>query len=233
MISVCMATYNGEIFIKEQLASILEQLTNNDEIIISDDGSSDRTLEYAKSFNDKRIKIYENLSGKSGYTGNFINALSFAKGDIIFLSDQDDIWIDGKVRVMMSELNKYDFVVSDARVVAQNLKTLYDSNFKQMRVKNGLINNIIRCRYLGCCYAFRRDVLNAAFPFPENYIFCPHDYWLALVAELRFKVKILKKPLILYRRHSNNASSGGLTSSNSFLTKLKIRIYIIGKLLKL
>jgi glycosyltransferase involved in cell wall biosynthesis len=228
-----MATYNGEIYIKEQLVSILSQLTNQDEIIISDDGSTDRTLDIINFFDDDRIKVYKNNSGRSGYTGNFINALSFAKGEIIFLSDQDDIWNHDKVSLMLEQLNKYDFVVSDATVVNQNLKVLHRSNFERMSVKKGFLNSLLRCRYLGCCYAFKREVLNAAVPFPNNHVFCPHDYWLALVSQLKFRVKVLNAPLILYRRHDNNVSSGGDTSQNSLLTKLKIRAYVISKLITL
>jgi hypothetical protein len=156
--------------------------------------------------------------------------LSFAKGDIIFLSDQDDVWNKDKVSLMLEQLNIYDFVVSDATVVNQNLKLLHRSNFERMAVKKGFLNSLFRCRYLGCCYAFKREVLNVAMPFPNNHIFCPHDYWLALVSELKFKVKVLNVPLILYRRHDNNVSSGGDTSQNSLLTKLKIRAYVISKL---
>ena len=96
MISVCIATYNGEKYIKQQLLSILKQIKVNDEIIISDDHSTDKTFNIIKSFNDTRIKFFLNNKGK-GYTRNFENALEKAHGDIIFLSDQDDIWIDNKV----------------------------------------------------------------------------------------------------------------------------------------
>ena len=92
MISVCIATYNGEKYIKEQLLSILPQLGKKDEVIISDDHSTDNTLDIVKGLNDNRIKIVMNNREK-GYTSNFENALSYAIGDYIFLSDQDDIWM--------------------------------------------------------------------------------------------------------------------------------------------
>lgn len=95
MISVCMATYNGEEYIKEQLESILCQLGEMDEIIISDDGSTDNTLNIIESYNDSRIKIHIN-TGKHGFVYNFENALQKAKGEYIFLSDQDDIWLPEK-----------------------------------------------------------------------------------------------------------------------------------------
>ncbi|EXY58193.1 glycosyltransferase, partial [Bacteroides fragilis] len=98
LISVCIATYNGEKFIVEQLKTILSQLTDFDEIIISDDHSSDCTLSLIRSFRDPRIKIYLNENDK-GYTSNFENALKKATGEIIFIADQDDIWKKDKVDI--------------------------------------------------------------------------------------------------------------------------------------
>ena len=91
MVSVCMATYNGEKYIKEQIDSILSEIKENDEIVISDDNSTDCTVEIIKSYNDDRIKLYH--SNARNFKKNFENARNKAKGDIIFLSDQDDVWI--------------------------------------------------------------------------------------------------------------------------------------------
>src|SRR5690606_26359089 len=99
-ISVCMATYNGENHIEEQLESILKQLKDNDEVIISDDGYSDKTIELIKGFNDPRIKLF--LNSFRNIILNFEFALSKATGDFIFLSDQDDIWYDNKVIIVVS-----------------------------------------------------------------------------------------------------------------------------------
>ena len=96
MISVCMAIYNGEKYIKEQIDSILMQLSNEDELVISDDSSNDRTLDIIAEYNDRRIKVLHHIPaiGNSFVKAkaNFENALSVAKGDYIFLSDQDDVW---------------------------------------------------------------------------------------------------------------------------------------------
>ena len=89
MISVCMATYNGEKYLREQVGSILTQLGENDELVVSDDGSTDSTIDILKSYNDPRIKIFIN-TGRHGVNSNFENALRHADGDYIFLSDQDD-----------------------------------------------------------------------------------------------------------------------------------------------
>ena len=104
MISVCIATYNGEKYIREQLDSILPQLGLDDEVIISDDSSTDNTLKIIEEYNDCRIKIFSNNKFYSPIL-NFENALKKAQGDFIFLSDQDDIWKSNKVEVVMKYLN--------------------------------------------------------------------------------------------------------------------------------
>ena len=110
MISVCIATYNGGKFLGEQLQSILCQLGKDDEVIISDDGSTDNTYLLVMSIQDNRIKFYKHKSDSfllphEKATLNFENALKYAKGDYIFLSDQDDVWVENKVEVMCQILN--------------------------------------------------------------------------------------------------------------------------------
>lgn len=231
MISVCMATYNGAVYIEEQINSILSQLGLDDELVISDDGSTDDTLLILNRMADSRIKIFFNL-GCSDYTSNFESALVNARGDFIFLSDQDDIWLPNKVPVLMAALQVNDFVVSDAQVVSSDLAIVHESHFKLRGVSIGFIRNLIRCRYLGCCYAFNRRVLNKALPFPRDHTMVRHDTWLILVAYLFFKVGRIDVPLIKYRRHTSNVSSGGDFSTNSFFFKVKYRVYILYHLAK-
>ena len=121
MISVCMASYNGEKYIKQQIDSILKQLSDEDELVISDDGSTDNTLSVIQSIHDKRIKLIHN-QGEHGYSRNFENALKNSKGDYIFLSDQDDVWKDNKVETILPLLKKYAFVVHDTEMTDENLK---------------------------------------------------------------------------------------------------------------
>jgi len=231
MVSVCIATFNGEKYIQEQLSSILKQLNNSDEVIISDDHSTDNTLEVIQSFNDSRIKIFINDKEK-GYTRNFENALEKASGEIIFLSDQDDVWMDDKVKKSLRLLEENDFVVSDAQVVDNDLKTLAKSNFELRNVQHGFFNNFIRCRYLGACYAFNKKVLEKSLPFPKNSEYIPHDYWIYMIAISNFKVSVIHEPLIQYRRHNSNTSNGGDKSSNSLFKKVKIRAYLLLELFK-
>lgn len=226
MISVCMATYNGERYIVEQLQSILSQLSLIDEVIISDDHSTDSTLDVIRSLNDERIKIFMNTMGK-GYTRNFENALSKSKGEFIFLSDQDDVWIEGKLSRMMQILQKADFVVGDAVVVNEALEVIQPSHFKQYDVRTGFIHNLFKTRYIGACMGFKRSVLDVALPFPPNSNLCPHDYWIAVVTEMYFKTQLDVIPSLLYRRHGKNASSGGTFSHRGLLTKVYVRVYTL------
>ena len=230
MISVCMATFNGEEYIKEQLESILKQIGNDDEIVISDDGSHDETKNIIALFGDKRIRYIEN-HGKHGFTHNFENALLNARGDYIFLSDQDDIWMDNKVEVVMENLKDADFITHDCITVDDQFNVLSKSRFKDFNIKPGLLRHLIKSRYLGCCMAFNRKVLNAILPFPEKDSLVEHDIWIAAVAFSFFKVKQIDEPLIYYRRHNCNASSGGFTKGYSMPNKLYRRIYRIRQLL--
>jgi glycosyltransferase involved in cell wall biosynthesis len=103
MISVCMATYNGAKYIKEQMDSILCQLGKDDEVVVSDDGSTDSTLDIVAEYGDSRIKIVRN-TGAHNFIRNFENSLKAAHGDYIFLADQDDVWLPDKVAKIMQIL---------------------------------------------------------------------------------------------------------------------------------
>lgn len=208
MVSICIATYNGEKFIKDQLKSILCQINHNDEVIISDDGSTDNTIAEINTIKDIRIKLYFNKT-KRGYTNNFENALLNAKGSIIFFSDQDDIWLPDKYSTMLRYLEDYDMVMSNSKVTDENLNILVDSFFDIYNSRPGLVKNIIFSTYYGSCMAFKRRILNYALPFPKNEEIC-FDIWIGLVSEVVGKVKFIPEPLILYRR-----SVSSLTSINS------------------
>lgn len=234
-ISVCIATYNGEAFIKAQLMSILSQLDESDEIIISDDCSKDNTLDIIKRIGDDRIRIVENPYDK-GYVSNFENSLLHARGKIIFLSDQDDIWCSDKVDTCMKYLQDYDFVVSDAVIINANGKEIADSFYSLRRPYKSYWGNIWKFGYLGCCMAFKRKLLEKALPFPKNHKMCTHDNWLFLVASTYYKVKVLDEKLIRYRRHGGNVSTGWIKKTTTMFFKINYRLYlltnIISRLLK-
>ena len=229
MISVCMASYNGEKYIKDQIKSILKQLGEKDELIISDDASTDHTQEIIREINDDRIKVVIN-KGQHGYTGNFYNALKFAKGDYVFLSDQDDIWCPNKVTKTIRYLKKYNFVVSDAKEVDVDLNEINKSRILCYGMKKGFWPNLIRSRYIGCCMAFDKKVLKSIFPVPTYQNKYPHDLWIALIGEGYFKSYLIREPLILYRRHGENASNGGVADKGTiflFISRILKRLYYL------
>ena len=231
MISVCMASYNGEKYIKEQIESILKQLSDKDELVISDDGSTDATLEVIQSIQDKRIKLIYN-QGEHGYSRNFENALKNCTGDYIFLSDQDDVWKDDKVETILPLLEKYAFVVHDTEMADENLNVFATSQFERYKVKPGFWNTLARNRYNGCCMAFTRDFLNKALPFPKNQNLCRYDYWLPYLAEYKHISYTLYEPLILYRRHEGTALNAGEGSSRGIVEKIFSRVYCLFEVIK-
>ena len=231
MISVCIATYNGERFIREQIDSILRQLSSDDEIIVSDDGSKDDTISIINSIDDKRIRIIEGPR-KHSPTLNFECAMKEAKGDYIFLADQDDVWKPNKVEVCMKWLQEYDCVVSDAEVTDSNLNTLYPSLYTIMQVRQGRIYNTVwKNGYTGCCMAFRRNVLNASLPFPKNIPM--HDIWIGNVAAYKYNMKFIPDKLIYFRRHNETISCNGKGSKYSIWQQIKFRWSIIKNIVNL
>lgn len=229
MISVCIATYNGETYLREQIDSILPQLGPDDEVIISDDGSKDATLCVINSFEDKRIRVIQN-KGKNGCIHNFENALLHAKGDYIFLSDQDDVWAPNKVQKFVEALSMSDCIISDASVVDTHLNVIEDSFYRCNNNHRGKFYNLfVRNHYLGCCMAFHRRILTKALPFPSHIPM--HDIWLGNVAAFYYSLAFIDDKLLSYRRHENNVSSTSEPSTYTLIQKLKIRWNIIKPLL--
>lgn len=226
MISVCIATYNGEKYIVDQLLSILPQLSDKDEIIISDDKSTDNTISIVEQLKSPIIRIIKNI-GEHGYTSNFENAIRHAKGDIIFLCDQDDVWLPYKVSSCLKELQHHDMIIHNAYVIDGEGKIISDSYFKIRRSHSGALNNIIRFSHLGCCITFRKTILKRALPFPPNHAYCTHDNWIGIIGMVYYNCKVTNEKLIYYRRHNKNTSLGGLKKSTSTFFKIKYRIYLI------
>ena len=243
MISVCMTTYNGERFLREQIDSIVGQLSPEDELVISDDGSKDATLDIINSYEDNRIKLFHHEKIEQKYpfsytTANIQNALRNAKGDYIFMADQDDVWLPNKVNIMMEYCQNADLVLADCYDVDAQLHILCESHFKLYGAKSGIIHNIIGpCCYLGSNMCFRRSLMNKFMDIPNV---VPHDLWIGLIANLKGKLVLIPEKTMLYRRHEDNVSSinnrllkGKNTTSsirrnsNSFFFKLKYRFDII------
>ncbi|UII34363.1 glycosyltransferase family 2 protein [Fulvivirga ulvae] len=229
-ISVCLATHNGEKYIREQIDSILPQLGIHDEIIVSDDGSEDTTISILHAYRDKRLKLVD-CASKNSPIKNFENALNHCTGEIIFLSDQDDLWLAGKVKTMIQALEKFDLVLSDCYVVNEELQPMHSSLFDINKARPGFWKNLWKNSYTGCCMAFNRKVLSKALPFPKDIPM--HDQWIGLVAELFFKTGIVDTKLSLYRRHDNTTTQTGDKSNYSLLSKIKFRLKLLKNLIHL
>ena len=123
-----MATYNGGKYVKKQIESILSQLGTDDELIVSDDSSSDDTGSIVRSFLDERIAF---LQGNAYHSPiyNFENALKHSRGDYVFLADQDDIWHESKVATVVPLLHRYDLVVSDCIIIDESENVIHPSYF--------------------------------------------------------------------------------------------------------
>ncbi len=229
MISVCMATYNGERFIREQVDSILSQLSSYDELVVSDDGSTDQTLSILEKYGDKRIKIYHNTKWH-GVNGNFENALRHASGDYIFLSDQDDVWLPGKVEACVSALQNADCIVHDCYITDQQLNVKSKSLFEELKAHSGMLHNLIKNGFTGCCMAFNRNVCYDILPIPNSKKFF-YDQWIGLKSILKFKVKFIDSKLIYFRRHNNNTSPTAGKNNRSLIDKFISRVLILKNLI--
>ena len=231
MISVCLISYNGEKFIHHQIESILTQLGDNDELVISDDGSTDKTIDIIKSFSDSRIKLLH--ANFNSPTFNMENALKHCRGDYIFMSDQDDIWVQNKVLVSLNYLHRYDYVSSDCFLIDERDNTIGKTRFIEgLGISKNRWKSLFKpTPYQGSCSAFKRAVLDKSLPFPSR--LQSHDRWIGFIASFAFKIKFLPDRLIYYRRHGENFSTSSTgQSQNSLITKVKIRVYYIVMLLK-
>ncbi len=218
-----MAVHNGALFLRQQIESILPQLNQGDELIISDDTSTDSTLGIIKSYHDARICLLP--PQRFGHPSkNFEYVLGHCKNEIIFLADQDDVWHPRKIEIMVNELNSCDLVVCDCQLIDETGKVINPSFFELNRSQNGLINNLMRNSFVGCCMGFQRKILKKTLPFPLK--IAMHDQWIGLIAQRYFKVKFIPQTLVDHRRHTSNYTSTGGRSENSWNKKVISRLQL-------
>jgi glycosyltransferase involved in cell wall biosynthesis len=207
VISVCVATHNGARWIEAQLRSVLSQIGGGDEVIVVDDASSDRTVATILALADPRIRIVQN-ERNVGVDLTFQRALTLAKGDVLFLCDQDDLWHPHKVKRVMRVFQVYPdvtLVLSDAQLIDASGQLLAPSYFAiRGAYRQGVLASIVKSKFLGCAMAVRSSMRKYFLPFP---IPIPgHDMWIGTINELYGKTCFLPEPLISYRRHGSNAS---------------------------
>lgn len=210
-VSVCMAAYNGGRFIEEQIASILPQLASDDELIVIDDGSSDDTVDRVQRFADDRVRLVAN-ERNIGYVRTFEKAIGLASNEVLFLSDQDDRWIPGRVERMVAALEDVDLVVSNFGSFGGSLTRVQGMRLKGSDSGRWLSNIFwmwVGTRpYYGCCMAFRRELVQDLLPFPA-YLSETHDQWIGYVANVRRSVRHLEENTIDRRVHDANSSARG------------------------
>lgn len=208
-VSVVMAVYNGEKYIREQIDSIVVQLSDNDELIISYDESTDDTLNIIKDYSSKdtRISIYKNKYA-SGVVRNFQNALEKSSGEIIFYSDQDDIWLkDKKLKVLSAfKDDSVSVVVHDGYLTDKKLEITHNSIFElRGGARTSVTGNLIRLSYIGCCMAFRAKYKKVILPIPTKYR--SHDWWTGTIcSSANGRMVALEDKLIFHRLHQENAT---------------------------
>ena len=220
-ISVCMSTYNGEKYVLEQIKSILNNIADSDELIIVDDFSNDKTVELIYNLKDKRIKLLIN-NKNSGEVFSFNRALSNASNNYIFLSDQDDIWFNERVKLMIQGLQQSDayLLTSNFSWIDQDGKSIhieYDgvkSTTSNKYYKNILDIFIGKTNYFGCAMLISKDFLKIILPIPK--FTESHDLWIALCANLFNKNLHINNKTFFKRSHESNATS---TISNRNLFK--------------
>lgn len=237
IISVALCTYNGSLYLREQLDSLLNQTTAPDEIVISDDCSNDQTIEIINEYLEKYPKIFRVFINdeKKGVFKNFPFVISQCIGDIIFTCDQDDYWFPNKIEnhVSIYNDNKHiELVFSNADVVLNDINNylypLWESNMindyenGQPSIKSLLYKGK---SIAGCCMSFRKDLFNRILPFPDGVY---HDDWLATNACLNNGIIGINKSLIKYRQHNSNAVGIIRGSKLSFYKSLitNVKFYV-------
>lgn len=225
-ISVAMATCDGEARIEAQLRSILDQLGPGDEVVIADARSRDATLARIEAFADPRVRVLRDLP-RGDIPGTFEAALRECRGEFLFLSDQDDVWLPGKVERCLAVLveSSVSLLLHDARVVDGQGATIAPSFLDARGFRPGFWSNLAKPAYLGCALVFRRRLLDVALPFPGGIPM--HDWWLGLVAERHGGVGVLREPLILHVRHGANANFDPGRSPFSLPQRLRFRWHLL------
>lgn len=204
-ISIAMATFNGESYLEEQLASFLSQTRLPDELVISDDTSVDKTQEIVMIFKEKAPfpVVFLTNSSRGGYSANFNNALRHTSGDLVFISDQDDVWFDRKIQVMTKLACKNpskQVVMCNAALVDRSLQPVGLTKIEQIRSAGLLDTSYV----MGNSVAVRQEFLKQILPIPDDYP--SHDSWIVRMADGIDGRLLHEEVLQFYRRHEGNVS---------------------------
>ncbi|MDI1243725.1 MAG: glycosyltransferase family 2 protein [bacterium] len=217
--SIAMATFNGSKYVCEQLESFGRQSRLPDEVVVSDDGSTDATLDIVREFAARssfEIRVFTNEAMR-GVVSNFQNAISHCTGELIFLSDQDDVWHERKIDTIVQEFDRdpsVGFLFSNAELVDNELnelgETIWNRRFstaEQRDFNAGEIYKVIFERNVvtGATAAFRSNLRRWLLPMPNDFPFL-HDAWIALACSALGNVAFVPEKLIKYRIHDGQTT---------------------------
>jgi len=206
LVSIALATYNGEKFLKAQLESIYAQTYKNIEVVVTDDCSDDRTLEILEQYREQHgLKYYQNDTNL-GVVKNFERAISFCRGEYIALADQDDIWLDNKIELLVNHIGNSSMIFTDAKLIDEKgnvIQKSFHESTKEYIPTVDAYNYLLHKNFVtGCTVLFDKNIIKGKLSIPEKLFL--HDHWLALLATQYNGVKYVKQQLILYRQHENN-----------------------------
>jgi glycosyltransferase involved in cell wall biosynthesis len=250
-ISVAMCTYNGARFLQEQLASLVAQRRQPDELVVYDDSSTDDSVELLQHFartSPFPVRIHSNESNL-GSTANFERAISSCEGDIIALCDQDDIWSQEKLHLFEQRFTEdpgISLIFTDADIVDDEAQLLGYKLWESLRfdkqsqelIKSPDAFEILSQRQVvtGATMAFRANFKDLVLPIPQN-IPLIHDGWIALMISLVGRLDPIERPLIKYRQHESQQMGAPVTgpppSPSTILGKAQRHYNFVGELKKL
>jgi glycosyltransferase involved in cell wall biosynthesis len=227
-VSVVMATYNGARFLPTQLESIVSCLRDGDELIVVDDGSSDETLQILEASRWPGLVVVRNPVNL-GVKKAFEVGLRRATKEVVFLSDQDDVWMPGKRDAFVQKFVEDPecvLVISDAVIINADGRVVGSSFMSTLGgFRPGVLDNVVRNRFIGCAMALRLSCAMRALPIPHG---APmHDSWLGIVAGLSGKIRYIDRPYLMYRRHTGNVTP---PSRRAWLKILKSRVDLLSAL---
>jgi glycosyltransferase involved in cell wall biosynthesis len=215
-VSVALATFQGERFLAEQLASIAAQTLPPSELVVCDDGSTDGSLGVLERFAASApfpVRIHVN-EARLGVAGNFARAISLCRGTIIALSDQDDVWAPSKLERLAAALDRHPgagAAFSDAALVDGSLRPLGRTLFeatrfaprRRARFESGHALDVVLARPVVCgaTLAFRASFRDLVVPIPSTGL---HDLWLSTLLSAVTEVVVVPEPLVHYRQHGAN-----------------------------
>lgn len=232
-IAILLSTYNGELFLQEQIRSVLNQTNKNWRLYIRDDGSHDNTvgiIEYYTSKYPNQIIAIDDKAGNLKSARSFMNLLNFVAADYYMFCDQDDVWLPFKIEITIEKIKELEavhptkgvLVFTDLSVVGADLKMINKSmwNYNQINPENARDFYRTTClnSVTGCTVMFNNIIKEHVLPYPNEALM--HDWWIALNAVHYGIVDYITKPTVLYRQHNNNVLGAERKEKNHYLKRL-------------